>query len=137
MSQSANWELQEAIYAILISNTALTTALGGPKIYDYTPRRTKPPYITIGMSLIKDWSTSTEGGDEHIVTMHSWTDNRGRKQTDKILELTKLALANASMTMSNHKLVNMAYQFSEIRRDPDAESLHGIIRYRFVTEPIA
>lgn len=135
MNQSANWQLQEALYASLSASTPLITLLGGAKIYDLTPRRTKPPYITIGMTQERDWSTSTEEGSEHIVTLHSWTENRGRKQADELQEAIKSVIANAAFTMPTHQLINLSYEFSEIRRDPDGEILHGLIRYRIITEP--
>ncbi len=136
MPQTANWELQEALYGAFVGDANLTSLLGGSKIYDLAPRRTKPPYITIGMTQERDWSTSTEGGSEHVVTLHCWTENKGRKLADEILQSVKEIMASASLSMSNHGLVNLVYEFSEIRRDPDGETLHGLVRYRIVTEPI-
>jgi len=135
MIQSANWQLQEAVYSALASDPALTSLLGGTKIYDFTPQRTKPPYITIGMSQERDWSTSTEEGREHIVTLHSWSDNRGRAKADLILETIKEIMTTASLSLANHELINLVYEFSEIRRDRDGDSLHGLARYRITTEP--
>lgn len=136
MPQSANWELQEALYGALVGDAGLTSLLGGSKVYDLAPRRTKPPYITIGMTQERDWSTSTEEGCEHVVTLHCWTENNGRRQADEILQTVKQIMAGASLPMSNHQLINLVYEFSEIRRDPDGETLHGLVRYRIVTETI-
>ncbi len=135
MTQSANWQLQEALYSVLATNTSLISLLGGPKIYDFTPQRTKPPYITIGMSQERDWSTSTEEGREHIVTLHSWSDNRGRVKADLILETIKDIMNMATLSLANHSLINLVYEFSEIRRERDGDRLHGLVRYRITTEP--
>jgi hypothetical protein len=34
-----------------------------------------------------------------------------------------------------HSLINLRHQHSEVRRDPDGETLHGLARFRAVTEP--
>ncbi len=136
MIQSASGQLQEAIYVALTQTTGLTTLLGGTKIYDFVPRHTKPPYITIGITQEFDWSTSTEEGREHIITLHTWTLNQGRREADEIQQTIEGIMAAASLTMTNHLMVNLAFEFSEIRRDPDGETLHGILRYRVTTEPI-
>ena len=136
MPQSANWQLQEAIYNALLADAGLINLLGGPKVYDLVPRQTKPPYITIGITEVTDWSTTTEEGREHLLTLHSWTVNQGRKQADEIETTIISVIKAASLLMPDHLLVNLAYEQSEIRRDPDGETLHGIIRYRVVTEPI-
>ena len=54
----------------------------------WPPGAPSRPYITIGMTQERDWSTSTEEGCEHVVTLHCWTENNGRRQlADEILQL--------------------------------------------------
>lgn len=136
MTQSANWQLQQAIYDALINNADLLTLLGGGKIYDLVPRHTKPPYITLGITRQQDWSTSTESGHEHLFTLHIWASNQGRKQADEIQAKAEAVIEAAPLSMTDHILVNLVYQFSQIRRDPDGETMHGITRYRVTTEPL-
>lgn len=136
MSNRASLELQEAIYQTLTVNVDLTNLLGGAKIYDHVPKRTKPPYITIGMTQERDWSTSTEEGREHLITIHSWTENRGRKIAKDIIIALQNAMSSAQLNMPTQKLVNLVFEFNEIRRDPDGDTIHGISRYRIKTEPL-
>ncbi len=135
MTSTASWQLQEALYAALTSDTGLTTLLGGAKVYDLAPRSAKLPYITIGMTQERDWSTSSEEGGEHTITLHIWTENQGRKQTAQIMATVQEALKTTTLSLADHHLINLTYEFSEIRRDPDGEVLHGLIRYRAITEP--
>ena len=135
MTSTANWQLQEALYAALSTSTSLISLLGGNKIYDLPQRGTKPPYITIGMTQERDWSTSSEEGGEHTVTLHVWTENHGRQQTAEIMAVVRDVLKATSLNLTDHTLVNMAYEFSEIRRDREGEGLHGLVRYRMITEP--
>jgi hypothetical protein len=52
---------------------------------------------------------------------------------EKIREL----LSDQALILNDHALVNLRYQFSETRQDPDGETYHGVVRYRAVTEPAA
>ena len=135
MPTTASQELHQAIYQALIADTALTTLLGSAKIYDHVPQRTKPPYITIGMTLEREWDTSTEEGREHIITLHSWTENKGRKLAQDIIIAIEQVIRTTPLNLTNHVLVNKVFEFNEVRRDPDGETIHGITRYRMVTEP--
>ena len=58
----------------------LAGLLGGAKIYDYAPALVGFPYITFGRSSVFDWSTGTESGTEHILTLHVWSKAHGKKE---------------------------------------------------------
>ncbi len=135
MPNTAKLELQQVLYQALSSDVSLTNLLGSGKIYDHVPQRTKPPYVTIGMTLEREWNTSTEEGREHVITFHSWTENKGRKQALEILVAIEQAITTASLVMPNQRLVNKLFEFNEVRRDPDGETVHGITRFQMKTEP--
>lgn len=133
---SAAWALQKAMYAALTANAAVTALLGGPHIYDDVPRGTDLPYLTFGLSTERDWSTGGEEGDEHIVTLHVWSQAAGRKETHEIIGAVRAALHDQLLTLADHRLVNLRHEFSDARREPDGETYHGIVRLRAVTEPL-
>ena len=133
---SAAFALQTAIYARLLGDTALTAMLGGPRIYDDVPQRADFPYLTFGQSIERDWSTGTEDGKEHTVTLHVWSRAAGRKESDDILEAARGLFHNAALVLSGHRLINLRHDVSDVRRDPDGETYHGTARFRGVTEPI-
>ena len=128
--------LQQAIFGTLSTQTALTTLLGGPRIYDDVPQPVVFPYITFGQSTLRDASTSTDPGDEHIVTLHVWSRGRGRAEAQAIIDLLRQRLHDQPLTLSGHHLVNLRTEFADARRDPDGETIHGMLRLRAVTEPI-
>ena len=134
---SAGLELQKAIYQRLKSDAALVSLLGGAKIYDDAPQRTEFPYVTFGRSSLRDWSTGTEGGNEHVVTLHVWSRTAGRKQVHEIMGAIEGLLHDQALALSGWRLVNMRHENSDARRDPDGETYHGTVRYRAVTEPDA
>jgi Protein of unknown function (DUF3168) len=128
--------LQTAIYSALTASTELTAQLGGPRIYDDAPQATAFPYITFGQSVLRDASTATDPGDEHIFTIHVWSRAQGRRETHAILDTVRSLLHDRALTLTNHRLINLRHEFSDTRRDPDGETIHGLCRLRAVTEPI-
>ncbi|MBS0269667.1 MAG: DUF3168 domain-containing protein [Proteobacteria bacterium] len=83
---SAAFALQQAIFSKLASDAATTTALGGPRIYDDVPARAEFPFMTFGQSSERDWSTGTDEGYEHVITLHVWSRARGRNEAQAIFE---------------------------------------------------
>ena len=78
---SASWALQKSVYQALANSSELSSLLGGPRIYDDAPQAAGYPFVTLGQSLVRDWSTGTEDGGEHVLTLHVWSRSGGKKQT--------------------------------------------------------
>ena len=133
---SASWALQQSVYATLTADPQITTLLGGARIYDDVPQKSEFPYLTLGQSSVRDWSTGTEAGDEHLLTLHVWSRAGGRKQTHEIMGALKAALHNRALTLQGHQLIDIRHEFSDARRDPEGDIYHGIVRLRAVTEPL-
>jgi len=132
---SPGLELQKSIHATLAADAPLLALLGGPRVYDDVPPGTAYPYVTIGESVVRDWSTGSDEGAEHILTLHVWSRAAGRRQTHEIMSAVRDVLHEAALTVSGHNLVNLRHEFSDARREPDGETYHGVVRYRAVTEP--
>jgi hypothetical protein len=137
MTEVASWALQRSVYQALAGSLDVTSLLGGARIYDHAPQATSFPFITLGQSVIRDWSTGTEDGAEHDLTLHVWSKAGGEKQTLQIIEAIKGALHDQHLVLADHHLINLRHEFSEARLDPDGDTFHGIVRYRAVTEPMA
>ena len=135
MAEFASWALQRGVYQALAGSLDLTTLLGGVRVYDDTPQSAPYPFITLGQSVVRDWSTGTEDGAEHDLTLHVWSRSGGKKQVQEIIEAIKLVLHDRPLALPDHHLVNLRYELSEARLDPDGDTFHGIVRYRAVTEP--
>ena len=132
---SASWALQQSVFARVTTDSALLALLGGPRLYDDVPQAADFPYLTLGQSLARDWSTGSEDGDEHILTLHVWSQAKGKREAQEIMGALRTALHDQPLALSGHRLVNLRHEHSEARRDPDGETYHGITRYRAVTEP--
>ena len=132
---SPAWELQKAIYGTLAADTALVALLGGEHIYDDVPRGAAFPYVTFGPSTTRDWSTGTEAGSEHLVTLRAWSKAGGEKEVHLVLEAIRNALHEAALALGGHRLVSLRHEMSDAMREPDGETYQGIARFRAVTEP--
>ncbi len=133
----AGWDLQKAVYAALAADTALTTLLGGPKVYDAVPQEAAFPYVVIDQMRLSDWSTGTEPGTEHMVMVHVWSRYAGKREAYEIADAIRAVLDGALLSLENHRLINLRHQYSELKLDEDGETQHGVLRLRAVTEPLS
>jgi len=132
---AASWALQRSIYQALIGSSELTTLLGGDRVYSNPPAAAPFPYITLGQTVSLDWSTGTEDGTEHSLTLHVWSRADSAAEVHEIMQAVRTLLHNQPLMLDDHDLVNLRHEFAEARIDPDGETMHGIVRYRAVTEP--
>lgn len=134
MAKNPAHDLQSAIYSALENHAGLSALLGGARIFDDVPQRAHFPYVTFGDIETSDWDTQTSNGHEHIVTLHVWSDHRGRKQVNRIIGEIDAALDDQDLALSDHILVNLHITFWSALRDLDGDKYHGLIRMRAVTE---
>ena len=132
---SAHAALQTAIFSALAADPALAAIAGPPRIYDDVPQDAAFPYLSFGASIDRDWSTSTEPGEEHLFTLHVWSRARGRREVFAILAALRAALHDRALALTGFRLVNLREEFAEARPDPDSDTYHGVLRLRAVTEP--
>ena len=132
---SPSWSLQQSIFAALSADAALTALLGAGRIHDDVPQGSALPYLTLGQTTVRDWSTGTDDGTEHVLTLHVWSNAKGKKQAHEILGAVRSALHDRPLTLTGHRLVNLRHEFSEARREPDGDTIRGTVRFRAVTEP--
>jgi hypothetical protein len=132
---SAGWDLQKSVYAALAENAPLAAVLGAERIYDAPPQAAAFPFVVIDQMQIRDWSTATEDGAEHVLMLHVWSRNEGKSEIYEIADATRAALDGAALSLDDHRLINLAHQYSDLRRDEDGKTYHGIVRFRAVTEP--
>jgi hypothetical protein len=134
---SAAAALRAAIYESLTANGALSAVLGGPKVYDEPPRSVTFPYVTLGEARVADFSTGTEPGEEHQLTLHAWSRQGGHREAHLISGALLQALDDAPLSLAGHTLVNLRYSTADVRREADGRTYHAVVRFRAVTEPAA
>ena len=133
---SAGWDLQKAVHAALTADTALVTLLGGAYVYDTVPQYAAFPYVVIDQMQVRDWSTGTENGAEHMLTLHVWSRYAGKQEAYEVADSVRSVLDGTLLSLEDHRLINLRHQYSELKRDEDGETHHGVLRFRAVTEPV-
>jgi hypothetical protein len=133
---NSTWTLQSAVQSRLTSDATLLGLLGGAFVYDRAPQAAAYPYVTYGQSTTRDWSTGSDRGDEHVLTLHVWSHGDARKSVEAIVEAIRSALHETSLTLSGHRLINLRRDYAETRRENDGDILHGLSRFRAVTEAL-
>jgi len=135
MPTAAAAALRAAIHDALVADAVLTNLLGGPKIYDEVPQAAAFPYVTLGEARISDWSTATDAGEEHQLTLHAWSRQGGHREAHMIAGALLQALDDAPLTLSDHRLVNLRFALADVRREADGRTYRALVRFRAVTEP--
>jgi hypothetical protein len=135
MSTAAAAALRAAIHAALAADAPLGVILGGAKVYDEPPKAADFPYVTIGEARVNDFSTGTERGEEHQLTLHAWSRQGGHKEAHLITGALLQALHDAPLTLADHRLVNLRFTLADVRREADGRTYHALVRFRAVTEP--
>jgi Protein of unknown function (DUF3168) len=133
---SSSLAVQQAFHTALIAHPAVIAALGGPRVYDLVPRGAALPYLRIAHTNQRDWSTGTEAGTEHTITVHVWSASGGLKQVHELIHAVTVALHDRDLPLDGHHLVQLRHDHSEARRDEDSERIHGLVRFRALTEPL-
>lgn len=129
MTSVQSQTLRNSIGQALKGSSDLTALLGGVRIYDRPPQATGFPFITLGQSALRDWSTGSEDGAEQRLTVHVWSPFGGKKHMQDIIKAVRASLNDRPLPAGRDR-VTLHHEFSEARLDPEGDSFHGIIRYR-------
>ena len=129
--------LQQAVFAHLAGDTALSALLGGAKVHDRPPDGAAMPYVTLGMTRAFDAGTASEIAQEHLFTLHAWSSAGGRKETMAILEAIRQRMEILPAVNGGMRIVTAQAQGEDIVHDPELRAFHGTLRFRAVTEPVA
>jgi hypothetical protein len=126
--------LHAAIYAALTDDEPVVE-LVGVRVFDVPPRDADFPYLTVGDWTVADWSTGTETGTEHQLTVHLWSRAGGKAESWLLIERVREALHDRALAPDGIALVNLRFERATASLDPDRRTWHGIVRFRAVTEP--
>ncbi len=127
--------LQEAVFAALAADAALTGLIGAGRVHDGPPRNAAAPYVHLGEVTARDWSTSTEGGTEIVFAVVAWSRLPGRSEALAIAERVRVVLHDAPLVLAGHRLVNLRHLATETARAEKPEGRRAVVRFRAAVEP--
>lgn len=124
-------DIQQAVYTLLNADATLTATLGA-SIYDNVPDNSDYPYVQVGDDQIDDWSSHTFDGFEGRITIHTWTQGRGRKTCKQIQDRIYTLLHEADLSISDQKTVSLRTGLTTTILDPDGRTYHGVSQFDFL-----
>jgi hypothetical protein len=129
--------LRSAIQAHLAAHSALTALIGAGRIHDEAPRAAKGVYITHGEVDAQDWSTGSDSGCEQQVSLVVWAAEGGSsKLALQAASVIVAALNDAPLTLSGHRLIDLAWRSTKLSRDAATKLAAVTIRFRAVSEAL-
>ena len=133
MSSSAR-ALQEAVFAALAADAALTGLIGAGRVHDGPPHSAAAPYVHLGEVLARDWSTATEAGTEISFAVVVWSRALGRSEGLLIAARVVALLHDAALMLDGFRLVNLRHVATETARVETPEGRRMVVRFRAVVE---
>lgn len=130
----ASWTLQRAVFARLDGDAALKVDITG--VYDQVPSGARYPYISLGASSTRDWSTKTYAGQDHRFDIHIWSKARGHGEVKRLMEHVARLLDDADLMLDGHELIALRFDFGQVLKEPQGPVHHAIMRYRALTHEI-
>ena len=123
--------LQTTIYSTLSGDNTLTNTLGAG-VFDEVVENASYPFVALGEETAIDYSTKDLDGGEFTINIHVWSQYKGSKQTKEIMDRIHDLLHDSSLSVSGFNLANLRFEFSDILRDPDGITRHGVMRFRAI-----
>ncbi len=131
---SAANELLTAIQTRIADDAELSAMIGPEGLRDRLVSGRKLPAIIVADLASNDYSTATEAGAEHLLTLEIWTDAGGRKEAATIAEHLRMLLHDAPLSLETHHLVGLLHLSTRTRREQKTRLHVAEIRFRAVTE---
>tara|TARA_R110002126_G_scaffold15594_1_gene63779 strand:- start:679 stop:1080 length:402 start_codon:yes stop_codon:yes gene_type:complete len=123
--------LQTAVFSKLSTDSNLTSVLKA-KVFDDIPENTDYPYVQLGEDTAIDYSTKDQTGSEVSVNVDVWSRYRGSLEAKNIMDRVHTLLHDSSLSVTGSNFINMRFEFSDIIRDPDGITRHGVMRFRAI-----
>ena len=120
--------LQKTIFDALDGDSTLQSLV--TDVFDFVPENTAFPYVKVGEETAVDNGTKTLQGNEHTLVIHTFSRYRGSKESKVIMSRVYALLHESSLTVSGASLVNLRFEFSDIIKENDGLTTHGLQRFR-------
>jgi len=113
MTYALSWPLQEGVFQLLSNDAGVAAQVGG-RIYDapLPPiAETEPDgiYVTLGDETVRDWSTATDTGAQHMLTIGVYAPRRGFAEAKQVAGAISEALHAGTITMSRGRVILLRF----------------------------
>jgi hypothetical protein len=141
MTYALSWPLQQGVF-VLLSNDPGVAARAGGRVHDAPP----PPeaeadpdgvYITLGDETARDWSTATDHGAVHLVTISVHAPRRGFAAAKQAAGAVSDALLGGTISLSRGRVVLARFVEARTRREENGALRRIEMRFRISVEDTA
>tara|TARA_B110000902_G_scaffold194651_1_gene220627 strand:+ start:110 stop:511 length:402 start_codon:yes stop_codon:yes gene_type:complete len=120
--------LQQTVFNALDQSSTLQNLV--TDVYDFVPESTAFPYVKIGEQTMVDDGTKDKKGSNFTLEVHTFSRYRGSVEIKNIMSVVYDILHESSLSVSGASLVNMRFEFSDIIKENDGLTTHGVQRFR-------
>ena len=120
--------LQQTVFTALDQSSTLQNLV--TDVYDFVPESTAFPYVKIGEQTMVDDGTKDKKGSDFTIEVHTFSRYRGSVEIKNIMSVVYDILHESSLSVSGASLVNMRFEFSDIIKENDGLTTHGVQRFR-------
>ncbi len=138
MTYALSWPLQEGVFQLLSTDAGVAAHVGG-RIYDAPPSldaEADPDgiYVTIGDERVEDWSTATDQGAAHLLTIAVHAPRRGFAEAKQAAGAISDAMLGGGIAMSRGRVILVRFVDARTRRE-EGDALRRIeMRFRVTAE---
>ena len=120
--------LQQTVFNALDQSSTLQNLV--TDVYDFVPEGTAFPYVKIGEQTMVDNGTKNKQGTDFTIEVHTFSRYRGSVEIKNIMSVVYDILHESSLSVSGADLINMRFEFSDIIKENDGLTTHGVQRFR-------
>jgi hypothetical protein len=140
MTYALSWPLQQAILATLASDPGVVDVLGD-RVYDAAPQVSgalaSQVHATLGDEEARDWSTASDRGARHVVSITVHAPASGFAQAKRAAGAICDALLDVPLTLTRGHVVSVGFVDARTRRS-QGDALRQIrLRFAVLAEDAA
>lgn len=116
---------------------AVTRAVAplGAKMFDHVPHGQAMPFVALDEHQSLDLGGSDIDGLAHTLFLSFWSDYRGRKQIEELLDAARVALHDQRLPLENGAHVLCRVTENGARVDADGVTYQGSLVAKIITNP--
>lgn len=119
--------------AVCTADTLLLSLVTG--VFDQAPENQPFPYLVVGEATEVPSNTFGRRGREATVTNHVWSQARTTGEATAIIaRLNQLFHRKSLGALNGYMNILCLYDMQQVFPDRDGISIHGVVRYRLLSE---
>ena len=129
-------ELQTTLVTALLADSALTTALGGTKVFDAPRKNLAPPYVVIARHDVLPRDGDLTPGHDHRLLINCWHNAPSREDVLVLADRIVAVALSADLDSAELIVTHAQHDRTETAIDPQTGQSRAAIALRFFSEPI-